>query len=81
MNRILATATPLLAAVILVAGPAAAVRHVTCQQIQSALASGKKVAEVAKELKVSTRRVEHCKSASISAENTTGGGSKSTKTH
>jgi hypothetical protein len=52
---------PFLAAAMILSGPASATgKHVTCEQIRAALASGKTPAEVAKELKVSSKTVNKC---------------------
>jgi hypothetical protein len=62
MKRILVAAVPFLAAAFLVAGPelAMAGTNVTCKQVQAELASGKTPATVAKDLKISQKRVTNC---------------------
>ena len=69
MKRILVAAAPFLAAVLLVAGPAAAThKKVTCSQIRSELGSGKSPADVAKDLKVSKKTVDKCNAKVASAK-------------
>jgi curli biogenesis system outer membrane secretion channel CsgG len=62
MKRILVAAVPFLAAAFLVAGPelAMASSGATCKQVQSELASGKTPVAVAKDLKISQKRVTNC---------------------
>ncbi|MGH7787357.1 MAG: hypothetical protein ACRERC_10855 [Candidatus Binatia bacterium] len=68
MKRILAGAVPFLAAVLMIAGPAAAATpKVSCKTIDAQLAAGKAPAAVAKELKVTTKAVQHCQTAMTSA--------------
>jgi len=68
MKRMLAGAVPLFAALVMIAGPAAAAApKVSCKTIDAQLATGKAPAAVAKELKVSSAAVKHCQSAMKSA--------------
>ena len=63
MKRILVAAVPLLAAALLIGGPVSATtakKKVTCHQIRTELQAGKKPADVAKELKISTKEVDRC---------------------
>jgi hypothetical protein len=64
MKRILAITAPFIAAAALTfAGPVTAhatANKVTCKQIRAELASGKSPADVAKELKISKKTVDHC---------------------
>lgn len=69
MKRILVAAIPFLAAAFLVAGPELAMASAgpTCKQVQSELASGKTPAAVAKDLKISQKRVTNCSAHVASA--------------
>jgi sulfopyruvate decarboxylase TPP-binding subunit len=73
MKRILVAALPVLAAALLLAGPAAAVQHkVSCKQIDTQLQAGKKAPDIAKNLKVSKRTVKRCEEQMASAKKNTG---------
>lgn len=69
MKRILVAAVPFLAAALFVAAPelAMASSGATCKQVQSELASGKTPAAVAKDLKISQKRVTNCNAHVASA--------------
>lgn len=69
MKRILVAAIPFLAAAVLVAAPelAMASKDATCKQVQTELASGKTPAAVAKDLKISQKRVTNCNAHVASA--------------
>ncbi|MDX2169241.1 MAG: hypothetical protein SF182_19380 [Deltaproteobacteria bacterium] len=72
-NRLMITAASLLIAAALSGAPAFATmpgKHTgSCKKIDAALASGKTPADVAKELKVSQKSVNHCQQAMASAAN------------
>jgi len=62
MKRTWVAAVPFLAAAMLLAGPASATaaKKVNCHQVRSELQAGKTPADVAKDLKISTKDVDHC---------------------
>jgi len=68
MKRIARASLPLLAAALLVSGPALATgKKVTCHDIRAELAAGKTSAEVAKELKVSKKTVASCSQKKVAS--------------
>jgi curli biogenesis system outer membrane secretion channel CsgG len=80
MKRILTAAVPLLAAALLVAGPASATssKKVSCKQVREELAAGKTPAEVASELKISKKTVDHCNAKVASSKKHSGSSSQTT---
>ena len=83
MKRMMIAALPFLSAAILFAGPsfATAKHHVSCKQIRSELASGKKPDEVAAELKVSKSTVAHCNAKVASSSTKHHSGSQEAPAH